>query len=174
MCDAGSRDSLFPSFLAWRGFRVTCVDPDSSFVKFQQSASKNWGVALETNIADIAHAAPGPVFDAVTCLFSLQHAADDVAAYRRIPGMLASGGTVLTVNEYRHDGTAWHRGRPDGDMRIYGTEDFAEHVERRLYRRGAYHCGKDVRPAREGPRRSVRRTRNPEEANLVFLAAKKK
>ena len=129
VCDVGSRDSLLPSFLAWRGFRVTTVDPDARFTHCQEAAARNWGVRLEVLACDITSVPADRKFGAVLCLFSLQHARDDVAAYRHIVSLLEPGGLVLSVNEYNHSGTAWQRGRDDGDMRIYGSEDFTTRVE---------------------------------------------
>jgi SAM-dependent methyltransferase len=172
VCDVGSRDSLLPSFLAWRGFRVTAVDPDARFTHCQDSAAQNWGVRLEVLACDITAFPADRKFGVVLCLFSLQHARDDVAAYRHIVSLLEPGGLVLTVNEYHHGDTAWQRGRDDGDMRIYGSEDFAARVELPLTEGGVAIVEKKF--GRFGPdRRDLKLAANAEEANVVFLAGKK-
>jgi SAM-dependent methyltransferase len=172
VCDVGSRDSLLPSFLTWRGFRVTTVDPDARFTHCQESAARNWGVRLEVLACGITSVPADRKFGAVLCLFSLQHARDDAAAYGHIVSLLEPGGLVLTVNEYRHAGTKWERGRDDGDMRIYGSEDFAARVEQPLAEGGVAIIEKKFGRFGKG-RQNLLPATNAEIANVVFLAGKK-
>jgi SAM-dependent methyltransferase len=174
VCDVGSRDSLFPAFLAWRGFRVTAVDVDAGFVACQERAMRDWNVKLETVVGDISEVGESGLFSAVICLFSLQHARDDSAAYRQIASHVEPGGLVLTVNEYHHAGTVWHKGRDDGDMRMYGKEDFAMRVEQPLFDGGVAIEEKQFARFGKGQRRGLVFVDNPEEANVVLWAGRKR
>jgi SAM-dependent methyltransferase len=174
VCDVGSRDSLFPAFLAWRGFHMTAVDVDPKFVACQERAMRDWNVKLETVVGDIVSAGAGRLFGSVVCLFSLQHAQDDSAAYRRIATVVEPGGLVLTVNEYHHSGTVWHKGRNDGDMRMYGKEDLSKRVEQPLCEGGVALEEKKFARFGKGKLRGLVFVDNPEEANVVLWAGRKR
>jgi len=174
VCDVGSRDSLFPAFLAWRGFHVTAVDIDPEFVTCQERARRDWNVKLQTVVGNIVSVGAGRSFGSVVCLFSLQHARDDSAAYRRIASIVEPGGLVLTVNEYHHAGTVWHKGRDDGDMRLYGKEDFAAHVEQPLFKGAVALEEKKFARFGNGKRRGLVFVDNPEEANVVLWVGRKR
>ncbi len=127
--DIGSRDSLFPSFLAWRGFFVRVVERDARFYSNQKKNSRNWNVRLVFDNCDfLAATLPGPS-DAICSIFSLQHAGDDdIPSYRSAARWLRPGGLFLSAIEYRHRGTSFHYGRDDGTMRVHGPDDVAERI----------------------------------------------
>jgi hypothetical protein len=133
LCDIGSRDSLFPVFLAWRGLKVDIVEKDERFARVQRQNSKYWRAPVEMHSADfLAFDPPGP-FSAICSLFSLQHAGPtDVDCYARAAEMLAPGGLFLSACEYDHTGTRHHDKRDDGAMSIYGPDDVARRMEHPL------------------------------------------
>lgn len=135
--DIGSRDSLFPSFLAWRRYVVRVVELDARFTARQKQNGKRWRVRLIVDNCDFLAATVPRLRDAVCSLFSLQHAGEnDIAACRKAAGLLRRGGLFLSATEYCRSGTRFHYGRDDGDMRIYGPEEIVERIEAPLFREG--------------------------------------
>jgi hypothetical protein len=131
--DIGSRDSLFPAFLAWQGYCVSVVERDSRFGEMLRTIQRRWNVRYEVHEKDFLEFDAHEKFGAVLSLFSLQHAGDDdIPAYRKSSAMLDAGGMFLSACEYDEKGTRWHRGRDDGALRIYGPADVEERIERTL------------------------------------------
>jgi hypothetical protein len=133
LCDIGSRDSLFPAFLAWQGLNVDVVEKDGRFIDVQQKNAGRWRVSMKVNETDFKAFSPPRAYNAACSLFSLQHAGDsDVACYGRVAGMLSSGGIFLSACEYFDAGTRFHEGRDDGTMRVYGPPDIRDRIEKPL------------------------------------------
>lgn len=119
ICDIGSRTSLFPAFLAWRGMRVSVVEKDSRFIDAQRRISNHWRVRPEIFCGDFLEFAGDKQFLTILSLFSLQHSREnDVPAYRKAAAMLESGGLLLSACECNSHTTQWHRERDDGPLRI--------------------------------------------------------
>jgi SAM-dependent methyltransferase len=139
--DIGSRDSLFPLFLAWRRFAVLIVERDARFIARERRYAQRWGVTVPMDNCDfLAAEVPGSP-DAVCSLFSLQHAGDgDVDGYRKAARLLKAGGLFLSATEYRHAGTRFQHDRDDGSMRIYGPEDIDLRIVDPLSGEGMAEC----------------------------------
>jgi SAM-dependent methyltransferase len=130
ICDIGSRSSLFPAFLAWRGFKVDIVEKDNRFIDVQKRVARSWSVRYGVHEADFLTFDSPEKYNAVCSLFSLQHAGDsDAPCYSRAAALLAPGGMFLSACEYDDRATRWHEGRDDGAMRIYGPQDIASRME---------------------------------------------
>jgi SAM-dependent methyltransferase len=124
--DIGCRNSSFAAFLAWRGYRIVAVDPDERAASWQEHIRRAWGVEYRFVRGGIEKATTHGPYDAVLTLFALQHAGEaDTEEHRRAAGLVGRGGLLLSACEYDHRGTRWHRGRADGDMRVYGPADLA-------------------------------------------------
>ncbi|MBN1578318.1 MAG: hypothetical protein JW913_17285 [Chitinispirillaceae bacterium] len=135
--DIGSRDSLFPAFLAWKRYAVRVVERDARFTGRQIINGKRWGVRMIVDNCDFLIAAVPHPCDAVCSLFSLQHAGNkDTPAYCRAARLLRPGGLLLSAAEYCHKGSRFHEGRDDGAMRIYGPEDIEKRIEAPLFSEG--------------------------------------
>lgn|GEM_PF-2133951 len=135
--DIGSRDSFFPSFIAWRGYSVRVVERDGRFIGLQRTNSLRWGVDLEIDNSDFSAASISLPCDAICSLFSLQHAGDrDSEAYSRAARLLRPGGLLLAAMEYCHDAMRFEYGRDDGTMRIYDDCAIAERVTAPLVAEG--------------------------------------
>ncbi len=135
--DVGSRDSLFPAFLAWRGHVVKVVERDARFTVRQIANSRRWGVRVMIDNCDFLAPTIDRPCDAICSLFSLQHAGDDdIAAYRLAARLLRSGGLLLSATEYRHEGTRFKFGCDDSAMQIYSPDDIEKRIEAPLFREG--------------------------------------
>ncbi len=135
--DIGSRDSLFPSFLAWRGYDVRVIERDGRFIQRQDENAKNWNVRLIVDNSDFSDADADYTCDAVCSLFSLQHSGDDdIKAYRKAARILRPEGLFLSATEYSPAGTVFQSGRDDGNMRIYGPQDITFHIGQPLLSEG--------------------------------------
>jgi hypothetical protein len=133
ICDIGSRSSLFPAFLAWRGFKVDIVEKDGRFTDMQKHIARSWGVRYGIHETDFLTYDPPEKCNAICSLFSLQHAGEnDVPAYRRSAVLLGSQGLFLSACEYDARATRFQTGRDDGTMRIYGPHDIVERMEKPL------------------------------------------
>lgn len=139
--DIGSRDSFFPSFIAWRGYSVRVVERDGRFIGLQQTNSLRWGVHLEVDNSDFLAASISSPCDAICSLFSLQHAGDrDSEAYCRAARLLRPGGLLLAAMEYCHDAMRFEYGRDDGTMRVYDDCAIAERIRAPLVAEGMVEC----------------------------------
>lgn len=171
--DIGSRASPFPAFLAWRGFNVVAVDPYPQFVPRHNEIRRAWNVSYRTVNSDVSRVPADKPFPVVLALLSLQHAGDgDVDGYRTAGEMLGPNGMLLTVNEFDSRGTRLHRGRPDGDMRIYGPDDISERIEKPLAGSGVTVTQKRF-AARNRTSHTLAWTENPERAGFCFLLGTK-
>jgi len=176
VCDIGSRDSILPSFLAWRGFEVTSVEPDTRFTGAQMANARKWGVSFEICPCDLCSIPSSRNFDCILSIFSLQHAGEgDIESYLHTGKLLRSGGVILTVNEFNSGETKWQRNRDDGDLRIYGTSDEQTRIEKPLLDSGTVIFEKKYASfvKRTGYRDLVF-TGDPERADIVFIAGKRR
>jgi 2-polyprenyl-3-methyl-5-hydroxy-6-metoxy-1,4-benzoquinol methylase len=108
ICDIGSRGSLFPAFLAWRGYTVDIVEKDERFTGVQKRIARSWNVPAHIHETDFLAFGQPETFHAVCSLFSLQHAGEnDAIAYRRAADLLVPGGCF-----FPHANTM--NGKPDG------------------------------------------------------------
>lgn len=104
--------SMLPVFLSHKGCRVDAIDVDANNIRRQVASLKIAGLTrlikqqrLRLGVGDIRHLSlPSESFDAVTCLSTLEHIADengvsgDTLAIREIARVLKPGGVaVLTV-----------------------------------------------------------------------------
>ena len=174
VCDIGSRDSLFPAFLAWRGGEVTAVEKDPRCGKKQAVNSRRWKARFDLKAGDFLAYAFDIPFDAVLSLFSLQHAGeDDLPAYRKAAAMLKPGGLLLSVCEYDTGETKWQTGREDGTMRIYGPKDVKERIEKPII-----DCGVEIVEKRfagwDGARKKLHWENRPEVGEFCFICGKKR
>ena len=172
--DIGSRDSLFPAFLAWQRFSVRVIERDTRFTERQARNGRRWHVQFIIDNCDFL-AATFPVgCDAICSLFSLQHSGDeDVVAYRTVAHHLKSGGLFISATEYRHGGTRFQYGRDDGTMRIYGSEDITTRLENPLANEDMIECDRRyLRVVDAG--RSVEFCNAPQQANILLLLFSKK
>lgn len=171
--DIGSRDSLFPAFLAWRRYSVRIIERDARFTGRQQRNARRWRTPLVVDNCDfLAAAAPGGAA-AVCSLFSLQHAGeDDIAGYRKAARLLTTGGLFLSATEYCRDGTRFQHGRDDGSMRIYGPEDIDRRIEGPLFHEGMAVFDRQY-AAVSGKGSVVMVNDAPENASMVLLLFKK-
>ncbi|MDD5674734.1 MAG: class I SAM-dependent methyltransferase [Chitinivibrionales bacterium] len=137
ICDIGSRATLFPAFLAWRGFNVSIVEKDERFTGVQRLISGHWNVAPDIFSGNFLELSGDVRYNAILSVFSLQHAGEnDLPAFRKAAAMLAPGGLLLSVCEYNPVATQWHKERDDGALRIYGPQDISERIERPLLEKG--------------------------------------
>ena len=137
VCDIGSRDSLFPAFLAWQGYTVTVVEKDQRFIETLSSISRRWSAPYDLKTQDFLTSAFTVRVNAVLSLFSLQHAGEqDIPAYRKAAGLLRQCGLFLSVCEYDHRQTRMQHDRDDGAMRIYGPRDIEDRIEKPLIEGG--------------------------------------
>ena len=171
--DIGSRDSLFPSFLAWRRYAVRVIERDARFTARQTINGKRWRARMIVDNCDFLAATVPHPRDAVCSLFSLQHAGEnDIAAYRKAARLLRRGGLFLSATEYCHAGTRFHYGRDDGDMRIYGPEEIDKRIEAPLFHEGMVEYDRQYYIIDERGRVTVNNDR-PAKASLVTLLFKK-
>jgi SAM-dependent methyltransferase len=171
--DIGSRDSLFPAFLAWKRLSVRVVERDARFTGKQHANGRRWNVRVVVDNYDFLAGTVPDHNDAICSLFSLQHAGDDdIAAYRKAAGLLKPGGLFLSATEYRHSGTRFQHGRDDGTMRIYGPEDIDRRIEGPLFREGMVVDDRQYVAMRERGRVSLVNNA-PESASIVLLLFKK-
>ena len=171
--DIGSRDSLFPAFLAWRRYFVRSIERDSRFSLQQQSNCRHWNVSFVIDNCDfLAATIPGKC-DAICSLFSLQHSGDDdMYAYHSAAKKLRSGGIFLSATEYRHGGTHYHLERDDGAMRIYGPEAIETRLEKPLFDEGMAEFDRVYLGVSEN-RKHVFTVTEPQQASYIFLLFKK-
>lgn len=107
--DVGSGDSIFPVYLAERGFRVTAVD-----LAFDGGLGARHGVEIDYVEADMrSMPLPCAAFDAVFCISVIEHLPDDgvrpaLAEMRRV---LRPGRPLILTTDYYEDAGAeiWHR-----------------------------------------------------------------
>jgi SAM-dependent methyltransferase len=127
--DIGSRNSLLPAFLSWRGYKVTALERESGYPEIQKNIARKWNTAFDILRLDLAKNQPGPCFDIVLDVLALQHAGDsDSECYRRIPGLLVENGLFISVVEFNAKGTRIVTGRADGDMTVYGPEELKKRI----------------------------------------------
>jgi hypothetical protein len=174
LCDIGSRDSLFPAFLAWQGFNVDVVEKDGRFIDVQRKNAGRWRVSMGVNGTDFKAFSLPRAYDAACSLFSLQHAGDnDVACHGRAANMLSPGGLFLSACEYVDAGTRFHEGRDDGTMRIYGPPDVRDRIEKPLLLGGMEIVDRRYAGfSRKGAVCSFQE--DPRDAAFFFLCARKK
>lgn len=171
--DIGSRDSLFPAFLAWKGHRIRVIERDVRFNSRQALNGRRWGVEMSIESCDFLSASIPVSFDAICSLFSLQHAGDDdIAAYRRAASLLNPGALFLSATEYCHTGERFHAGRDDGTMRIYGPAEVKQHIEKPLSAAGVIECNRQFCTASDhGTITGV--NVSPEKASFLLLLFRK-
>ncbi|MBN1603235.1 MAG: class I SAM-dependent methyltransferase [Chitinispirillaceae bacterium] len=171
--DIGSRDSLFPAFLAWKGYTVKVIERDVRFTGKQVLNGQRWGVEMAVEPCDFLTASLPVSFDAICSLFSLQHAGDnDIAAYHRAASLLNSGGLFLSATEYSHTGERFHTGRDDGTMRIYGPSEVKYRIEKPLSAEDMVECGRQLCNANDQGKITVVND-SPEKASLLLLLFRK-
>lgn len=174
ICDIGSRSSLFPAFLAWRGYKVDIVEKDSRFIDVQKRIARSWNVHFNVHEADFLNCDPPEKSSAICSLFSLQHAGeDDISAYRRAAALPGPKGMFLSVCEYDDRATRWHLGRDDGTMRIYGPLDIASRMEKPLISGGMEIVERRYAGFTDSGKGVVWR-KGPEGSAFFFLSARKK
>jgi SAM-dependent methyltransferase len=174
ICDIGSRSSLFPAFLAWRGFKVDIVEKDNRFIDVQKRVARSWNVRYGVHEADFLIFDPPEKFNVISSLFSLQHAGEnDVPAYGKAAALLAPGGMFLSACEYDDRATRWHEGRDDGAMRIYGPQDIAHRMETSLVSGGMDIVERKYAGFTKSGR-GVEWREDPEGSAFFFLCARKK
>jgi len=172
--DIGSRDSHFPSFLAWRGYSVTAIDPWKGFDSIQGSLAKRWGALTETGNLDLISFQHANAFSAVISIFSVQHAGNqDEACNRKSVSMLKSGRFLTTVNEYLKKTSTVKKNRPDGDLKVYGPEEFKNRVELPLTESGLEITEKKNLAA-DFVRGGVKRPNSSNQGNICLLFGFKK
>jgi len=172
--DIGSRDSLFPAFLAWRGYCVTVVEKDQRFADTSARISRRWNVGYAIQTEDFASSGFEPGFNAILSLFSLQHAGEnDIPAYRKASELLALGGMFLSVCEYDGRETVWQTDRDDGPLRIYGPRDIEERIEKTLMEGGLEIVEKRFATWNKGGKR-LHWDKTGEAAQFCFLIGKKR
>jgi SAM-dependent methyltransferase len=171
--DIGSRDSLFPAFLAWRRYFVRVIERDSRFTLRQQLNRRHWKVSYIIDNCDFLAATIPAHCDAICSLFSLQHAGDDdIRCYRYAARQLRPGGLFLSTTEYRHAGTRIQLERDDGSMRIYGPDDISRRVEQPMFDEEMVEYDR-VYVALSANRKKVLPVEKPEKASFIFLLFKK-
>ena len=174
ICDIGSRGSLFPAFLAWRGYKVDIVEKDDRFTEVQKRIARSWDVHYGVHEADFLTFDPAEKYDVVCSLFCLQHAGDrDVPCYTRAAALLGPRGLFLSVCEYDDQATRWHEGRDDGTMRIYGPQDIINRMERPLISGGMEIVERKYAGFKKSGKRMTWRE-GPEGSIFCFLCARKK
>lgn len=176
ICDIGSRTSLFPAFLAWRGFRVAIVEKDARFIDAQRRISRHWNVRPEIFCGDFLEFSGETRFQAILSLFSLQHSQEnDIPAYCKAAAMLGPGGLLLSACECNSKTTQWHRERDDGTLRIYGPQDIVRRIERPLSENGCAIIHKRFAGFKTGSdTKKVVWQNDAENGVFCFLCAKKK
>lgn len=172
--DIGSRDSLFPAFLAWRRYFVRSIERDNRFSLRQQVIRRHWNVSYVIDNCDfLAATIPGKC-DAICSLFSLQHSGDDdIYAYRSAARQLRDGGMLLSATEYRHAGTRFQLERDDGAMRIYGPDDIGSRLEKPLFDEGMTEFDRVYLGVSENLK-NVFTVTEPKDASYIFLLFRKK
>jgi hypothetical protein len=172
ICDIGSRSSAFPAFLAWRGFSVTAIEPDARFSAVQTALSMRWNRRIEVVPGDMISLSADRRFHSILSVFSLQHAGDDdIDSYVKAARSVEKGGWVLTINECTSGPTKWQRGRDDGDLRIYGTDEIGSRIEATLKREGLTIKEKTLYRFSGGSHALVK-TLDERSVNVCFIAAK--
>jgi SAM-dependent methyltransferase len=89
--DVGSGRSALPALMANCGCIVTATDPKGSYWSLQPSFNRHYKV----DRLDITDCKPEPIFDLVTCVSTLEHIEQDVAAVRNMFAYLKPGGWLL-------------------------------------------------------------------------------
>jgi hypothetical protein len=174
ICDIGPRSSLFPAFLAWRGFQVDSVEKDDRFIDVQKHIARSWNVHCNAHETDFLIFDPPEKYNAISSLFSLQHAGEnDVPAYGKAAALLVPGGMFLSACEYDDRATRWHEGRDDGAMRIYGPRDVAHRMEKSLVSGGMEIVGRKYAGFTKSGKGMEWRT-SPKGSVFFFLCARKK
>lgn len=123
--DVGAGDSIFPIYLASRGFDVTAVD-----VAFDGSLGVRHGVDVAYVEADMSDLPlPSDGFDVVFCISVIEHLPDAAipAALAEIRRVVRPGGALLLTTDYYDDAEAeiWHRS-PEQEFQVdWGVFDEA-------------------------------------------------
>lgn len=173
VCDIGSRDSALASFLAWRKFSVTAIDPDHHFFSWQKRNQILWKVNFSIIENDFLEYDSKAFFDIIIAIFSLQHAGEkDIDAYIKAASLLNQNGLLFIANEYDHQGTRWQRNRIDGDLRIYGPDDLQKRIIEPLSL-----CQMDIRDhcyaKIKNSGSTLCWTKDPDKSNFCFICAQK-
>jgi 2-polyprenyl-3-methyl-5-hydroxy-6-metoxy-1,4-benzoquinol methylase len=82
--------------LAAAGHRVLGIDPDSDYIRLARANAERAGVVnCSFAVSSIEDFQTDETFDCVVATDVLEHIADDEAAFARLVGLLAPGGTLL-------------------------------------------------------------------------------
>lgn len=123
--DVGAGDSIFPVYLASRGFDVTAVD-----VAFDGSLAAHHGVDVTYVRADMSRMPlPAGSFDVVFCISVIEHLPETAVprALAEMRRVVRPGGALLLTTDYYEDAEAeiWHRSAErefQVDWRVFDEE----------------------------------------------------
>lgn len=123
--DVGAGDSIFPVYLASRGFDVTAVD-----VAFDGSLATRHGVDVNYVRADMSRIPmPSESFDVVFCISVIEHLPDTAVprALTEMRRVVRAAGALLLTTDYYEDAEAeiWHRSSErefQVDWRVFDEE----------------------------------------------------
>lgn len=127
--DVGCGDSIFPVYLARKGYRVVAVD-----LEFDGTLGRRHGVEVGYAKGDMASLPVAPEsFDAVFCISVIEHLPEEAvrAAMAELRRVLRPGQPLLLTTDYYEDADAeiWHRS-PGLEFRV----DWSVFDEERLRR----------------------------------------
>lgn len=131
--DVGSGLSIWPFFLASKGFDVTCIDPaEHSKIK---DISNQLNIPIHVFPYDITEAIDefeAKPFDIVTCLSVFEHIEDDTKAIQNIAKMLKPGGVLYSIVDFYSKYIEY----PDANREIVKDKEEG-HCDSRIYDKDA-------------------------------------
>lgn len=146
--DVGSAGSVFPHYLAYKGFDVTIMEKELD--EFPKNIGKKYGVKFFLRDIQKLYCSMYDKFDAIFCLSVIEHVQDDEVAALNLSKYLKPGGILFFSTDFHSKYIEY----PDGlktvvkdrekvpQSRLYTPAKFIERIGLPLERTGIQRIGK--------------------------------